>query len=144
MSTTVKMVRSATHCQGNVREFHSVWRVVITLDTVLRSILPGPQSIRENEGCQGIECPKAATWEVETRRAENRSQRQRDLNQTEWSFGEGQVGDNQPLHRRSQYEAIASSFCNCVIVSSVKSSLNTAPKCSILRSNNKKGIWGGV
>ena len=26
---------------------------------------------------------------------------------------------------------------NCVLVSSVKSSLNTAPKCSIFRSNNK-------
>jgi len=37
-----------------------------------------------------------------------------------------------------QEEAIASSSCNCVLVSSVKSSLNTAPKCSILRSNNKK------
>jgi len=36
-----------------------------------------------------------------------------------------------------QAEAIASSSCNCVLVSSVKSSLNTAPKCSILRSNKK-------
>jgi len=37
------------------------------------------------------------------------------------------------MHRCSQYEA------NCVLVSFViKSSLNTALKCSILRSNNKK------
>ena len=37
-----------------------------------------------------------------------------------------------------QEEPIASSSWNCVLASSVKSSLNTAPKCSILRSNNKK------
>jgi len=41
-----------------------------------------------------------------------------------------------------QEEAVASSSYNCVLVSSVKSSLNTAPKCSILKSNNKK-ICGG-
>ena len=36
-----------------------------------------------------------------------------------------------------QEEAIASSY-SWVLVYSVKSSLNTAPKCSILRSNHKK------
>jgi len=41
-----------------------------------------------------------------------------------------------------QEEAIASSSCNC-IVSSVKYSLNTSPKCSTLRSNNKKKFCGG-
>jgi len=46
----------------------------------------------------------------------------------------------------SQYEArgsaITSSCCNCVLVSSVKSSLNTAPKRSIFKSNNKKTFSG--
>jgi len=37
-----------------------------------------------------------------------------------------------------QGDSTASCSCNCVLVSSVKSSLNTAPKCSSLRSNNKK------
>ena len=37
-----------------------------------------------------------------------------------------------------QAMAIASCSCNCVLLSSMKSRLNTAPKCSILRSNNKK------
>jgi len=41
-----------------------------------------------------------------------------------------------------QEETIASS-CNCVLVSAVISSLNTAPKCFILRSNNKI-FCGGV
>jgi len=36
-----------------------------------------------------------------------------------------------------QEEGIASSSCNCVLVSSAKSSLNTAPKCSILTTDNK-------
>jgi len=41
--------------------------------------------------------------------------------------------------RQGEAKAIASSSCNYyVLVSSVKSSLNTAPKCSILRSSNKK------
>jgi len=47
-------------------------------------------------------------------------------------------------HRRSQCEARGGnspSSCNCVLVSSVKFSLNTAPKCPILSSNNKK-IYG--
>ena len=41
-----------------------------------------------------------------------------------------------------QDEAIASFSCNCVLVSSVKCSLNTAPKCSILRSDNKNTLGG--
>jgi len=53
----------------------------------------------------------------------------------------------QCVHGRSQYDArggiIVSTTCNCVLVSSVKYSLNTAPKCSILRSNNKKKFWRG-
>jgi len=43
-----------------------------------------------------------------------------------------------------QDEAIASSSCNCVLVSSVKSSLNTSPKCSILRSNHTKFSVAGI
>ena len=53
-----------------------------------------------------------------------------------------------PPHRRianmRQEESIASSSCNCVLVSSVKSSLNTGPKCSTLKSNNKKKSGKGL
>jgi len=44
--------------------------------------------------------------------------------------------------RQDEATAIASSSCYCVLVSSVKSSLNKATKRSILRSNNKKKISG--
>jgi len=43
-----------------------------------------------------------------------------------------------------QEEAIASSASNCVLASYVKSSLNTAPKCSILTSNNKTNSGEGI
>ena len=51
-----------------------------------------------------------------------------------------------PPHRRSHYETRGGNYllpCSCFLVSSLKSSLNTAPKCSILRSNNKKIIGRG-
>jgi len=51
-----------------------------------------------------------------------------------WPMGIGLVS-------MRQQEAIASSSCNCILVSSIKSSLYTAPKCFILRSDNKKIFW---
>ena len=56
------------------------------------------------------------------------------------------VGDSHLIVVASmrQEEASASSSCNCVFVSSVKSSLNTIPNCSILGTNNKKISGDGV
>jgi len=43
-----------------------------------------------------------------------------------------------------QEKAIAYFSCNRVLVPSVKSSLNAASKCSILRSNNKNFLGRGL